>query len=107
MLTGSQRNLAQDTLRLQFRSKARSLLNSTALIPVVGALAAASVLALPGVAHAQSTGGDGGGNGGAGGVTNTNPGGTGGAGFLGGVAGSGGGGGGAGAAGGTGGAGER
>jgi autotransporter-associated beta strand protein len=106
MRTGSQRGFAQDVSRLQFRSKARSLLNSTALIPVVGALAAASVLALPGVAHAQSTGGDGGGNGGAGGVTNTNPGGTGGAGVPGGAPGSGGGGGGAGETGGTGGTGQ-
>ncbi|WDA40192.1 autotransporter-associated beta strand repeat-containing protein [Erythrobacter sp. BLCC-B19] len=97
-----------------FRAKGRSfnrsatsgLLGSTALIPVAGALAAAGLLAMPGAAFAQSTGGDGGGGGGAGGESNVVASGTGGAGGDGVAAGSGGGGGGSGRTGGSGGAGD-
>ena len=108
MLTGSQRDFAQDTSRFQFRSKARFLLNSTALMPAVGALAAAGLLAMPGAAFAQSTdaeGGNGGGGGGAGGDSVIVSGGTGAAGGNGVAAGSGGGGGGTGITGGNGGTG--
>ena len=99
MLTGLSRDFAQDSSRFQFRSKARFLLNSTALIPVVGALAAVGLLATPGAAFAQSTdaeGGNGGGGGGAGGGSVIVDGGIGVAGGPGVAAGSGGGGGGGG-----------
>jgi fibronectin-binding autotransporter adhesin len=54
MHTGSKRDFAQGTSRLTFRSKARFLLNSTALIPVAGVLAL-----MPTQAFAQSVTWDG------------------------------------------------
>ncbi len=106
MSVGTSRAFAITPLNRRISAKAAPLLSSAALIPVISAVIAGSVLIMPGVAFAQAAGGNGGGGGGAGGLANTTAGGTGEAGGSGVAAGSGGGGGGAGENGGAGGTGS-